>query len=239
MIVTLDTIYKSQGMFVPAWGPGGGLFAVELTSRFTGLEAPVRMPTELLLPQLNPGQRLALFQEQLALLEQMSAFFSHHQIITWLNINGDIAMQILQQKALLQRIKRLEFIYLAIDENYPGINYGQHQAGLAKLARTFPLILSNAGGGLATTRAITDNLFRYLILDKTFVRRMLEGPAFEPFIDAIARQFSSFCRGIILDGIDNVESRNRVPARGVAALRGNYWPPLSPDALISLVNEFE
>lgn len=69
MIVSLDIVYRSHFYLQPAFKPEGLLFGIELITNFIGVDTPVRIPTELVLPHISAEQELTLFCEKIALLE--------------------------------------------------------------------------------------------------------------------------------------------------------------------------
>ena len=86
MIVSLDDTYRSELLLLPARKGNGMLQGLEIIVNFVGPDSNVRTPTELVIPRLTPEEILALFNEQLALLEACQLFFIQHQLTAWINI---------------------------------------------------------------------------------------------------------------------------------------------------------
>ncbi|MDY0970991.1 EAL domain-containing protein [Siccibacter turicensis] len=235
MIVTFDADYRSQLLMCPARTGRGALVGAEVIAHFSNPQSGVRIPTELVIPHISDEQHVIFFKEKLTLLEAHKSFFINNQLVAWINIDVQSAGAILNDEALARRISALPFLELTINENFPEINLGRENQTLSKLAQRFTLTLSNFGAGIATTRSITDGLFHRVILDRAFVLRLISGPAFEPFMQAIVSQISPLCDGLMISGIDNDESRRRAHALGFSAMQGTLWPPVEPEALATLL----
>jgi len=53
MILVFDAQYRSDFSFNPVYLPGGELLGVELIVNFVGIDAPVRIPTEIVAPVIT------------------------------------------------------------------------------------------------------------------------------------------------------------------------------------------
>ena len=235
MIVTLDTDFRSHLLLSPVRSGRGELLGVGVIAHFINPQTGVRIPTELLIPRISPEQHVEFFKEKLALVEAHQDFFIRHQKLAWINVDADCARAILNDAGLARRISRLPFIELAINENFPEINQGQENGLLKNLAQRHSLVLSNFGAGIATTRPVVEGLFRRVMLDRNFVLRLIDGPSFEPFMQAIVSQLAGYCTSLAIAGIDTDASRQRAHALGFAAMQGLLWPPVEPDDIASLI----
>ena len=86
MKVHLSADYQSETWFYPAYTLAGQLTSVELVTQFVHDSAPITLPQDLLLPQLDDAQQLRLLQSQLSLLEKYRDFFEIHQITALVRI---------------------------------------------------------------------------------------------------------------------------------------------------------
>ena len=235
MIVSLDIVYHSHFCFLPVRLPEGQLFAVQIITNFVGVDAPVRIPTELVLPHINAEQEVDLFCEKLSLLEKYQDFFMVQPLQAWVNINENIADAILSRQALISRLGRLPFIELTINENFADLNLGSGNLRLREISKLFPLALEDFGAGIATTKSIFDGLFTSVMLDKGFVHKQIHEHTFIPFMQAITDQLSPFCRDLIIAGIDDEASRAKACLPGFSAMQGNLWPAVPPESLAELL----
>ncbi len=235
MIVSLDIVYRAHFCFLPVRLPQGDLFGVEIITNFVGADAPVRIPTELVLPHISAEQELTLFCEKLSLLESCQHFFMAQQILAWININEHIADAILSQPDLITRIGRLPFIELMVNESFADLNLGGDNPRLRELGKLFPLALGNFGAGIATTRSIFDGLFASVMLDKGFIHKQIHESSFIPFMQAITDQISPFCRALLIAGIDDEEARAKARVLRFTAMQGNLWPAVPAESLTDLL----
>lgn len=234
MIVSLDILYRSQFYFLPMRAPEGHLYGVELTTNFFGMDAPVRIPTELIVPHITAEQELSLFEEQLSFLETQQQRLNAAQLVSWLNISVIIVDAILSQPELITRISRLSFLSFTINETFADINLGRDNNRLRKLGQLFPLILANFGAGIATTKPIFDGLFSGVMLDKAFVQKQIHADSFVPFMQAILAQLSPFCHAMLIAGIDDEAARSKACSLGFTAMQGSLWPAVAGDSLAGL-----
>lgn len=235
MIVNLDNTWRSELLFHPARNGQGILQGLEIITNFTGEDASVRMPTELLLPRLSDRDILNLFKEQLALLDACKLFFIQHQLCAWININPIIVEAILTDPELASCIERFPFLELTINENYPDLNKGKENHSLAQLAQRYCIVLANFGAGEASTRAVFDGLFHRIAIDKTFLHHQLGSHAFGPFMGAIVSQVSPHCRTLMIAGVDDEQILQRVTPFQFSAMQGGLWPPVASGAVTTLV----
>ena len=235
MIVTLNTPFQSELLFLPARNSEGQLQGLEILANFIEVDSDVRIPTGLVIPRLSAGEELALFHEKLALLETCKLFFIQHHLLAWINITPNIVSYLLSDGHAAWVLSRFPFLELTINENYPGINNGKDDPQLARMAIHFPLVLADFGAGAASTRAIFDGLFRRIVLDKGFIQQRMTSFSFEPFMRAILSQITPYCQSVMVAGIDDQNALQRVLPFGFSAMQGNLWPAVSESQVTSLV----
>ncbi|WP_286781059.1 EAL domain-containing protein [Leclercia sp. UBA1284] len=237
MIITLDNAYQSELLIVPARNDSGALIGIEIIVNFVGVATNVRMPTELVMPYLTARQEIELFQEKLLLLDSCKLFFIQHQLTAWINITPTVVTWLISEGngiAICERYPSLEF---TVNENYPELNKGKENTSLMNFALRFPLVLANFGAGDASTKAIFDGLFNRVVLDKNFIQQHLTDRTFEPFIRAIMMQVSPYCQSVMVAGVDDKETLQRLSGFGFSAMQGSLWPPVSVENITSLVQD--
>jgi EAL domain-containing protein (putative c-di-GMP-specific phosphodiesterase class I) len=235
MNVTLDIVYHSQFYFLPLRTPEGRLFGVELITNFVGVDAPVRIPTELISPYITPEQELKLFREKLSLLVNHQDFFKAQQLVTWLNISEEIVNAIPDTPELITLIDQLPFLAFTITESFNDLNLGADNLKLRTFSRRFPLVLANFGAGVITTKPILDGLFTAVMLDRAFIQKQLHARSFAPFMLAILSQLTPFCRDMIIAGIDDEAALSKAAPLGFRAMQGGFWPAVPVDSLSELI----
>ncbi|WP_312457189.1 EAL domain-containing protein [Pseudescherichia sp.] len=235
MIVSLDNIWCSELLFNPARDAQGKLLGLEIVVNFIGIDPDVRTPAERVLPRLTSQQAVALFTEQLELIDAYQLFFIQHHLIAWININPLIASALMMDEKLAASVKRFPFIEFTINEDYPQLNRGNENPLLVQLANRYSLVLANFGAGAASTRAIFDGLFTRIALDKHFVNQRLSARSFQPFMQAIVTQIKPYCRSMMIAGIDSEQTLKRVAPFSFSAMQGRLWPPVPPQQVTQLV----
>ncbi|ROP62412.1 EAL domain-containing protein (putative c-di-GMP-specific phosphodiesterase class I) [Enterobacter sp. BIGb0383] len=238
MIVTFEHTYRSELLFLPARNGGGKLVGLEIIANFVcASDGNIRTPTELILPRLSDEQALTLFREKLALLESCQLFFIQQQQIAWINITPAITTAILSDNELAATVDRFPFIEFAVNENYPALNSGGDNESLARLAKRYPVVLANFGAGYASTKAIFNSLFYRVAMDKNFIHQRLTENSFEPFMRAIISQIEPYCSALMIAGIDDEHSLQRVMRFPFAAMQGAMWPAVDAAMLTSLIQQ--
>lgn len=235
MIVTLDNAYQSELLFLPARHDSGVLKGIEIIANFVGVESQVRIPTELVLGYLSPAQELALFQEKLALLETCKLFFIQQQLLAWINISPAIVDHLIMDGNGVSICERHPWLEFSINENYPDLNKGNMNTVLMNFALRFPLVLANFGAGDASTKAIFDGLFNRVALDKNFIQQHLTDNTFDPFLRAIVSQVTPYCQSVMVAGVDDVSTLQRLSPYQFSAMQGNLWPAVTVDKITTLV----
>ena len=103
MKVHISADYQSETWFYPAYTLEGQLTAVELVTQFVHDSAPITLPQDLLLPQLDANQQLRLLQAQLSILEKHRAFFERNHVDALMRIDESLAETLLESELLLRK----------------------------------------------------------------------------------------------------------------------------------------
>lgn len=235
MIITLDNAYQSEFLLCPARNSAGELKALEIMVNFVGVDTNVRIPAELVIPHLSPAEELALFQEKLQLLETCKLFFIQHQLIAWINITPAIVEFLLTNENAVSIIERFPFLEFTVNENYPGLNNGKDDLAMARMAIRYPLVLANFGAGAASLKPVYDGLFKRVIIDRNFIQQRVTELSFEPFMRAILWQITPHCQSVIVAGIDDHGTLQRVMPFEFGAMQGGLWPAVTAEQVTLLV----
>jgi len=239
MKVHISADYQSETWFYPAYTLEGQLTAVELVTRFAHDNAPVTLPLDLLLPQLNIQQQQRLLQSQLSLLEKYRAFFEINQIPALLKIDEALAVALLNNDLLIKKITQLPFIVLDISETFPQLSVGKVHPVLSQLQKHCRLSLSQFGAGRVPPTAVYDSLFSILRLDKDFIQNLAKRASFIPFIQAIIDNFGACVQQVIICGIDNAVLLNKISALSGVQMQGNHFPVVKAGRLEELNYPFQ
>lgn len=235
MKIHLSADYQSEIWFYPACDVDGRLTAVELVTQFVHESAPITLPQDLLLPQLDESQQLRLLQSQIGLLEQYRVLFESHAVSALIRIDEGMAHTLLKSELLMRKIKQLPYVLLDITETFPQLKQGRNNPLLQSLHTEFNLSLSHFGAGSSPANAVYDNLFNAISLDKAFIHSLAKRASFVPFIQSIIDNFRSHCDQIIICGIDDEGLLDKASRLSGAHLQGALFPVVKSDALLSLV----
>lgn len=235
MKVHLSADYQSEIWFYPVCTLSGQLVAVELVSQFVHDTAPVTLPQDLLLPQLDETQQLRLLQIQINLLEQHRDFFDKNHVLALMRIDENLARTLLASELLLRKIKQLPFILLDLSETFPQLFNGINDPLISTLKQQFRLSLSHFGAGKSSTRAVYDNLFDAIKLDKQFIQSLAKRASFQPFIQSIMDNFGGHTRQMVICGIDDEALLKKVSFLHDVLIQGALFPPVKAEALSRLI----
>ncbi|WP_258576924.1 EAL domain-containing protein [Candidatus Pantoea persica] len=230
MRVHLSADYQSEIWFYPVYLPSGELAAVELVSQYVHGTAPIMLPQDLLLLQLDETQQLRLLlrllQSQIVLLEQQRAFFEENQLTAFMCIDENLARTLLASELLMRKIRKITFLILDLSETFPQPINGINAPFISALNAQFRLSLSHFGAGNVSTRAVYDNLFDYIKLDKQCIQLLAKRASFSLFIQSILDNFRSHCQHqqMIICGVDDD-----------ALLQGALFPQVRADGLARLI----
>ncbi|MDZ7278617.1 EAL domain-containing protein [Pantoea eucrina] len=236
MKVHLSADYQSETWFYPVYSLTGQLAAVELVTQFVHESAPVTVPQDLLLPQLDVAQQLRLLQSQITLLEKYRDFFELHQVCALVRMDDSLAHTLLDSEFLLRKFKQLPFVVFDISETFPQLSLGRKQPLLAALQQQFPLSLSQFGAGKSPATAVYENLFSVLKLDKVFIQDLSKRASFIPFIQAIIDNFSDYTDRLIICGVDDSAMLEKVSMLNGALLQGSLFPVVKAEHLSTLMS---
>ncbi|MGK3141149.1 EAL domain-containing protein [Pantoea sp. C2G6] len=235
MKIHLSADYQSEIWFYPVCDVDGRLTAVELVTQFVHDSAPITLPQDLLLPQIDESQQLRLLQSQVGLLEQYRALFERHSVLAFIRLDDGMARTLLTSELLMRKIKQLPFIMLNITETFPQLRRGRNNPLLASLAAEFNLSLSHFGAGKSPANAVYDNLFNCICLDKDFIHALAKRASFAPFIQSIIDNFRPHCDRIIICGIDDEALLDKAGQLTGVDFQGALFPVVKSDALHSLL----
>jgi EAL domain-containing protein (putative c-di-GMP-specific phosphodiesterase class I) len=76
-----------------------------------------------------------------------------------------------------------------------------------------------------------------VVLDRNFVQRQVKSVSFEPFMRAIVSQIQPYCQAIMISGVDEESTRQRIASYGFSGMLGSLWPVVSESSLITLVQQ--
>lgn len=235
MKVHLEADYKSYTAFNPVYSLDGHLLSVELLTHFSHSTANVAIPQELMLPQLCDEQRITLLQTQINSIEKHHAFFSEQGVRVTLKIDDITAQAILASDFLKFRLDGLPWLELEIDESFPNLKLGKDNPGLMALSERFELSLADYGSGKAPSKAVYDDLFSRIKLDKGFIKDHINRRTFTPIITTVLSHIKPHCQQIIVQGVDDLHGLEKVCCCSFDGIQSSLFSPVPEEALGSLI----
>ncbi|WP_437611083.1 EAL domain-containing protein [Erwinia sp. V71] len=235
MKIHLAADYRIGAAFYPIYTLTGQLTAVELVSWFSHETANVAIPVEMLIAQLTFEQRISLLQSQISLIEKHHDFFSHHDLHVAIHIDETIAQAILDSEFLLHKMTILDCLELEINESFGNLSAGKDNPLLTALCERFHLGLQNFGAGKATAKAVYDNMFYRIKLDKGFIQHNIKRLSFEPFISAVLDNISPHCHQVVVQGVDDAQTLAKVSQYAFSGIQSSLFPPVDELALAALI----
>lgn len=236
MKIHLEADYKSYTAFYPVYSFDGLLIAVELLTHFSHTTANVAMPQEMLLPQMDSEQRILLLQSQIASIEKHHDFFRQQGVKVTLKIDDITSQAILDSDFLAKKLDALEWLELEINESFPNLKLGKDHPELMALSERFDLSLENYGSGKAPSKAVYDDLFYRIKLDKGFIKHNINKLSFKPFISTVLDHIKPHCHQIIVQGIDDLSGLEKISHFQFDGIQSALFSPVGEDALSTLIH---
>lgn len=235
MKIHLEADYKSYTAFYPVYRFDGHLIAVELLTHFSHTTANVAMPQEMLLPQMDNDQRILLLQSQIQSIEKHHDFFRQQSVKVTLKIDEVTSRAILESEFLARKLEALEWLELEINESFPNFKLGKDHPELVALSERFDLSLENYGAGKAPSKAVYDDLFYRIKLDKGFIKHNINKLSFKPFMSTVLEHIKPHCQQIIVQGIDDLSGLEKISHYQFDGIQSAMFSPVGEEALSSLI----
>ncbi|QHM70874.1 EAL domain-containing protein [Mixta intestinalis] len=207
---------------------------MDLLSRFIDSVHQVSVPQDILLTQFNDEQRLQTLQKQIAVIERYHDFFLKNSIAVVLSLDRYLARIILSSDVLLRKLRSLSALELALSESFPDFKAGRDNPVLSALSDNFKLTLSNFGSGKAPAKAVYDNLFTRIKLDRYFLQQALKRASFPSMLKALIQQLSDHCQQFIVQGVDSADTLEKISSFAFSGLQGALFPPVPETQLTTL-----
>lgn len=235
MKIHLEADYKSHTTFNPVYSISGQLISVGLVTHFSHSEANVAIPLDLLLPQLNQTQRIILLQTQLSIIEKHNDFFHLHGVKVSLKTDEVLAKVFIENEFMARKLDALPMLELEINENFPGLADGNVNPSLLALSERFDLSLENYGSGKVSSKAVYDDLFTTVKLDKGFIQHNIKRLSFKPFINALLEHIKPHCQKVIVQGIDDLTALEKIDHFDFDGIQSSLFSPVPEEALSLLI----
>ncbi|URQ62392.1 EAL domain-containing protein [Pantoea alhagi] len=235
MTTTVFADYFIHTAFNPVYALNGRLLAVDLLSSFTHTSLNVVAPQDILLPQFDGEQRLQTLQKQISVIEHYHDFFLRNNVAVILTVDEEMVETLLSSEFLLRKLRPLQALELGLSESFPNFRAGKDNPLLSSLSDNFKLTLTNFGSGKAPAKAVYDNLFHRIRLDKYFLQQTLKRASYHSMLKAIVYQVSDHCQQFIVSGIDDLTTLEKIAPFAFTGMQGALFPPVPDSELAALM----
>ena len=145
-----------------------------------------------------------------------------------------MAQMLLSGEFLLRKVYPLHALELALSESFPDFKAGRDNTVLSALSDNFKLTLNNFGSGKAPAKAVYDNLFTRIKLDKYFLHQTLKRASYTTVLNAIARQVNEHCQQLVVQGVDDPATLEKITPFPFISIQGALFPSVPDTHLASL-----
>ena len=217
----MDLASASEFYFVyePIVSPAGNVLGFEMLTRRTPTEARL-CDAEHLFSMLDARHKIQIFSDQVDTVTENAAYFSEQNLRVSLNVDLDIAEFIARSSMISNKLKKLAFVRLEINEHFPELYQPRPQPLLTQLACCCPLWLDDFGSVNYPRRQPQLAEFEYIKLDKQYFWRNQNTEK----LSSMIKQLNQISGGVIVEGIETLAHREGLINSGIVGMQGYLWP---------------
>lgn len=210
-------------VYEPIVGVAGRVLAFEMLTRRTPAETPL-CNAEYLFSMLHPRHKVQIFSKQVNTITENAAYFSDQNLLVSLNVDLDIAEFITGSPAIRNKLRKMPFVRLEINEHFPELYQPRPQPRLTQLASCCPLWLDDFGSVNYPRRQPLHAQFEYIKVDKQYFWQHQNTET----LSLMIQQLNQVCRGVIVEGIETPAQREGLIGSGIVGMQGYLWPSRVP-----------
>jgi len=217
----MDPASASEFYFVyePIISPAGNVLGFEMLTRQNSLNKPC-VSIEHLFSQLHAEHKFDIFYTQLNTLSHQAEYFLEHGLSVSLNVDIEIAEGIIRSVALTNRLKRMGFIRLEINEHFAELFHPRPQPLLNHLAACCPLWLDDFSADHQRLLPATLKQFECIKVDKHFFWQHQGSEE----LKSVVQQLGRSCQGVIVEGVETSEQLRGLKSMNIKGMQGYLWP---------------
>lgn len=217
----MDPALASEFYFVyePIVSQSGKVLGFEMLTRHTSGKTYAGN-IENLFSMLTAQRKIQIFTEQVNIITENKAYFSHHNLLVSLNVDWDIAGFITRSSMICNKLRNITFVRLEINEHFPELYQPRPQPLLTQLAGCCPLWLDDFGSVNYPRRQPLQAQFEYIKLDKQYFWRYQNSEQLLSMIE----QLNQVTAGVIVEGIETLAQREGLINSGIVGMQGYLWP---------------
>ncbi|HGK5879804.1 TPA: EAL domain-containing protein [Enterobacter cloacae] len=203
----------------PIMTTSGQLVGCELLTRFHCEDLPVLNSKYFIMAMTVEGKK-ELLKQQLETVDFHASWFREHRLFCTVNVDTVQARLCVFDREIIQLLNKMDFIRLAISENFEGLELGINHPVLKTLLNVgYRLFLDDLGSGRANVAALTTGCYEAVKLDRAFYHQEVQKPTF----NVLMKNIMKYCPYVIVEG---VEQRQELPVlrdTGVSAVQGYLY----------------
>lgn len=231
----MDPASASEFYFVyePIVSPSGKVLGFEMLTRRNTLDATCPS-MEHLFSRLHAEHKFDIFYAQLNTVCHHAEYFIENALCVSLNVDIEIAEGIIRSVALTNKLKRMDFIKLEINEHFSELYHSRPQPLLAQLAACAPLWLDDFSADHQDLLPATLKQFECIKVDKQFFWHNQNSQQ----LTSVIQQLGRSCQGVIVEGVETAEHLGSLKGLPIYGMQGYLWPALFQHSLQkALVND--
>ncbi|WNN43797.1 EAL domain-containing protein [Winslowiella toletana] len=211
----------------------GSLIAYELLTKFVSSNRSFycKQDKENGFLQISQSERLSIFNQQLALLDNI---YQKNNTLPKISVHIDkvIANEITNNFRLQQLIAQMPLLRFEICNFFSRDADNDESLLLRELTKVCPLWLDDFGAGNTNLTMVMKGKFEYVKIEKNFFWQYGKSNAFRDLISHL----NAFCDVIIVEGIQHARHEEQLRALDVKGMQGYHWKPVKADAVVKLLH---
>lgn len=205
--------------YQPIYKTDGNLMAVEVLTIVTHPSNPTqRIAPDRYFAEVAVRQRLDVVEEQVKMLAEQDAFFTRHNILASVNVDGPTLLAMRQHESLKALIARLPWLRFELVEHVRLPD----EASFATICEIGPLWLDDFGTGMANFSALSEVRYDYIKVARDLFIMLRQTPEGRNLFTQLLQLMNRYCQGVIVEGVETLEEWRDVQASPAAAAQGYF-----------------
>lgn len=205
--------------YQPIYKTDGRLMAIEVLTVVTHPDHPgQRIAPDRYFAEVAVRQRIDVVKEQLAVLRASHAFFTHHQVLASVNVDGPTLLAMRQDAPLMALIETLPWLRFELVEH---IRLPK-DASFAAICEFGPLWLDDFGTGMANFSALSEVRYDYIKVARDLFIMLRKTPEGRNLFTLLIQLMNRYCQGVIVEGVETLEEWRDVQNSPAHAAQGFF-----------------
>lgn len=205
--------------YQPIYKTDGRLMAIELLTIVTHPSQPdQRIAPDRYFSQVAVWQRVEVVREQVSLLAEMRDFFTRHDVLASVNVDGPTLLAMRQDNALMALVESLPWVRFELVEH---IRLPQDST-FASISEIGPLWLDDFGTGMANFSALSEVRYDYIKVARDLFIMLRKTPEGQNLFTLLLQLMNHYCQGVIVEGIETLEEWREVQQSPAFAAQGYF-----------------